>query len=106
MNTKERIVVDLNAIMETYASKQHNVILLNDEPNTPNPTPFEYVILVLMTVFNKDEMTAEANTMEAHICGNCIIGTYDYDEAEKLVNQAYALNEATGFNLRFDIKSI
>lgn len=98
--TNERIVVDLNAIYENYAAKQHKVVLHNDDY-----TPMEYVILVLTSIFHKSVEDAVSDMLEAHSLGSSVIGSYDQNEAIDLVDQANALNDAFEMQLRLTIES-
>lgn len=57
--------------------KKYNVILINDDKTT-----FDFVIYILMSMFNKDRNEAEVITKNIHINGKGICGTYTKEIAE------------------------
>lgn len=75
----------MSSIIEKKHSKQilkikkpplYNVILHNDDVTT-----FDFVILVLMEIFNKNQEDATALTIQIHEQGTAIAGTYPYEVA-------------------------
>jgi ATP-dependent Clp protease adaptor protein ClpS len=79
--------------------RKHSVIVLNDDFTT-----FEFVIMVMMTVFMKthDEACEIAET--THIHQKATVGTYPLDIAKSKVAKATAMARAEGFPLRFEIQ--
>ncbi|MDO5155943.1 MAG: ATP-dependent Clp protease adaptor ClpS [Eubacteriales bacterium] len=75
--------------------KQYHVIMLNDDFTT-----MEFVVEVLMDIFHKDEMTAQAIMMQVHKNGKAIVGKYPYDIATTKVGEALARAKAEGFPFR------
>lgn len=65
-------------IVKLKTPGKYNVIFLND-----NFTPMEYVVQVLIDVFNKDFEDAKNTTLEIHEKGRGIAGTYSYEVAEQ-----------------------
>ena len=79
--------------------RKHSVIVLNDDFTT-----FEFVIMVMMTVFMKthDEACEIAET--THIHQKATVGTYPLDIAKSKVAKATGMARAEGFPLRFEIQ--
>lgn len=65
-------------IIKVKTPGKYNVIFLND-----NFTPIEYVIQLLVGIFNKDLEDAKRITLEIHEKGRGIAGTYSYEVAEQ-----------------------
>ena len=72
--------------------KQYNVIMLNDDFTT-----MEFVVSVLVDIFRKDELTAQAIMMKVHKNGQAVVGKYPYDIAVTRVNNA--LERAKNHNI-------
>jgi ATP-dependent Clp protease adaptor protein ClpS len=67
-------------------------------------TPFDYVILVLLTVFKLSHEMAEHITWVAHNSGIAPVVTRPRTEAERLVSNAHAAARADGFPLTFTLE--
>ena len=78
--------------------RKHNVIILNDDFTT-----FEFVIMVVMTVFGKTMAQAEEIAETTHIHKKATVGSYSLDIAKSKVAKATAMARAEGFPLRFEI---
>lgn len=74
--------------------KQFNVIMHNDDFTT-----MEFVVNILIDIFHKDEVTAEAIMLGVHNNGKAIVGKYPYDIAVTRVTKA--LNRAKEQNFPF-----
>jgi len=70
------------------------VLLHNDDY-----TPMEFVILVLVQVFNKSESDATSIMLHAHTRGYAVAGVYSYEIAETKVNETMALASKAQFPL-------
>ena len=79
--------------------KKHNVIILNDDFTT-----FEFVIMVMMTVFGKTQAEAYNIAETTHVQQKATVGRYTLDIAKSKVAKATSMARAEGFPLRFDIK--
>lgn len=77
------------------APDMYKVILLND-----NVTPFDFVIQVLMAIFNKDEKVALEITRSVHEIGHGIAGIYTYEIASQKHLEVRAIADANGFPLQ------
>ena len=79
--------------------KQYNVIMHNDDFTT-----MEFVVGVLMDIFHKDEITAQALMLNVHKKGRAVVGKYPYDIASTKVNAALSRAEDEGFPFRMTIE--
>lgn len=97
MNTELSVTED-TTINFTVPSK-YKVILLNDDK-----TPMQFVIELLVHIFNKDPAEAEAVTMEVHAKGRGIAGVYFFEIAEQKVHEATVISRNNGYPLSFKIE--
>lgn len=81
--------------------KQYNVIMHNDDFTT-----MEFVVAVLVDIFHKDEVTAQAIMLGVHKQGKAIVGKYPYDIAVTKVNAALSRAKAEGFPFRMTIEEV
>jgi ATP-dependent Clp protease adaptor protein ClpS len=65
---------------EIKTPKMYKVILLNDDYTT-----MEFVVRILMSVFNKSAIEAEKIMFDVHYKGKGIVGLYTYDIAKTKV---------------------
>lgn len=72
--------------------KRYKVIMHNDDF-----TSMEFVIFVLMNIFNKNEMEANDLMMKVHKGGSAMVGTYSYDIARSKVEETTLLARQEGF---------
>ena len=72
--------------------KRYKVIMHNDDF-----TSMEFVIFVLMNIFNKNEMEANDLMMKVHKGGSAMVGTYSYDIARSKVEESTLLARQEGF---------
>ena len=79
--------------------RKYNVIILNDDFTT-----FEFVIMVVMTVFGKTEAEACNIAETTHVHQKATVGSYTLDIAKRKVAKATAMARAEGFPLRFEIQ--
>lgn len=80
--------------------RKHRVIVLNDDFTT-----FEFVIMVMMTVFMKTLEEAEDIAETTHVNQKATVGIYALDIARSKVAKAVNMARAEGFPLRFDIQA-
>ncbi len=79
-------VVEAENETQLREPQQYNVILLNDDY-----TPMDFVIEVLMRLFQKNYPNAFAVMMQVHEQGRAVAGTYPKEIAEEKIEQvAYA----------------
>lgn len=67
-----------DSITTLRGAKKYHVIMLND-----NTTPMDFVIQILMSIFNMNGEKATAVTLEIHENGRGIAGTYSFEVAEQ-----------------------
>ncbi len=75
----------------------YKVVLLNDDY-----TPMDFVVMILMTIFNKDQQAAEKIMMNVHQQGRGICGVYTFEVAETKVK----LVEITAHNEKHPLRCI
>ena len=81
--------------------KQYNVIMLNDDFTT-----MEVVVGVLVDIFRKDEVSAQAIMMMVHKNGKAVVGKYPYDIALTKVEKAISRARAEGFPFRMTLEEV
>lgn len=75
------------------------VILLNDDYTT-----MDFVVYILMYVFNKTEQEANKLMIDVHEKGKAIVGMYTYDIAKTKASQVEELAKEKEFPLKVEIE--
>ncbi|MCI7766620.1 MAG: ATP-dependent Clp protease adaptor ClpS [Oscillospiraceae bacterium] len=93
-----------NAVKERTDSrikepKQYNVIMINDDF-----TSMEFVVEVLIDIFHKDQVSAQAIMLHVHKNGQAVVGKYPYDIAVTKVGAALSRAKAEGFPFRMTVE--
>ena len=83
----------------TKDPRKYKVIILNDDFTT-----FEFVIMIMTTVFLKTLQQAEEIAETTHIHQKATVGTYSYDIAKSKVAKATAMARAENYPLSFEIE--
>jgi len=73
---------------------RYKIIILNDDY-----TPFEFVISLLVEVFNKKGEEAKAIAQEVHDLGQGVVGYYNAEVAEQKSSEATLLSRTAGHPL-------
>jgi len=73
---------------------RYKIIILNDDY-----TPFEFVISLLVEVFNKSSDEAKRVTAEVHELGQGVVGYYNAEVAEQKSSEATLLSRTAGHPL-------
>lgn len=81
-------------ITKLKAPNKYNVIMINDDV-----TPMDFVIQVLVIVFNKTQEQAKDIMLEVHEKGRSIVGTYSYEVAEQKCVETITTARKAGFPL-------
>ena len=81
--------------------KQYKVIMHNDDYTT-----MEFVIEVLMRIFNKKLEEAEKIMLDVHKVGRGVAGIYSYDIAMTKVNTAMGWAKEEGFPFKLSIEEV
>lgn len=79
--------------------RRYRVILLNDDYTT-----FEFVIMIMVSVFFKTEQEAIDIAETTHVHQQALVGTYPLDIAKSKVAKATDMARKENFPLRFDIQ--
>lgn len=83
----------------TIDDSQYNVIMFNDDV-----TPFDYVILVLNSVFNYDVEEGLGIALHIHHNGKAIVATMSMNAAYEKVEAVDAMNEHFGMLLQTNVE--
>lgn len=73
----------------------YRVLLMNDDY-----TPMEFVVEVLMDIFNKPETEALQIMLKVHVEGSGLAGVYPFEIAETKVEEVHALATSQGHPLK------
>ncbi|MBO4509247.1 MAG: ATP-dependent Clp protease adaptor ClpS [Spirochaetaceae bacterium] len=84
---------------EITAPDSYNVILYNDDYTTK-----EFVVSLLMGIFNKPETEAVSLMETVHRRGSAVIGVYSFDIAQTLAAAAIQNARNNGFPLRCELE--
>ncbi len=93
MSTKESVKERTKSRIKE--PRLYNVIMHNDDFTT-----MDFVVQVLIDIFHKDEVTAQAIMMGVHKKGHAVVGKYPYDIAATKVNAALSRAKSEGFPVR------
>lgn len=81
--------------------KQYKVIMHNDDYTT-----MEFVIEVLVRIFNKKLEEAQKIMIDVHKAGKGIAGTYSYDIAMTKANTAMSWAKEEGFPFKLSVEEV
>lgn len=84
---------------KTKEPKMYRVLLFNDDY-----TSMDFVVEILMMVFNKTAATATQVMLDVHRKGSGVCGVYIYDVAVTKVNQVHKLARQNEFPLKCGIE--
>jgi len=73
----------------------YKVILLNDDVTT-----MDFVVYILITIFNKNTATAVELMLETHNTGAAVVDVLPLEEAELRQQQVHTAARSAGFPLR------
>jgi ATP-dependent Clp protease adaptor protein ClpS len=77
------------------------VIIFNDDF-----TPVEFVIKLLVEIFNKNLKSAKDLTLEIHESGSAVAGTYSYEIAEQKCAEGTTVARGQGHPLQLKVKQV
>lgn len=69
-----------------------------------NKTPMQFVVDLLIKIFNKDQPKAHSIMMEVHTKGIGLAGVYPYEYAELKQLQSMKTAESKGYPLKITIE--
>ena len=101
MTTTTKTVTKTFTLQDIAFPKKCNVILLNDDV-----TPMNFVVEVLIGLFEHTTETAEDVMLYIHKTGKGVAGTYDPEVAEQKAYETQQLSRSKGFPLTVDIEQI
>lgn len=78
---------------------EKDVVFYNDDFTT-----MEFVVDVLVSVFNKSHEDAEQLMITVHQAGSAVVGTYTYDVAVSRTNLTRSIAKKNGFPLRVEVE--
>tara|TARA_Y100000768_G_scaffold144159_2_gene107492 strand:- start:14041 stop:14340 length:300 start_codon:yes stop_codon:yes gene_type:complete len=84
----------------TYPNR-YNVVFINDDF-----TPMDFVVQLLVEVFNKTLDEAKDVTLQIHEKGKGIAGSYNYELAEQKKAEAVAISRNNGHPLTILVEKI
>ncbi len=97
MATKDSVKERTNSRIKE--PRQFNVIMHNDDF-----TSMEFVVEVLVDIFHKDEVTAQAIMLNVHKKGQAVVGKYPYDIASTKVSTAISRAKSQGYPFRMTVE--
>ena len=81
---------------EVELERPYRVIIENDDV-----TPMDFVVLVLLTIFELPYERAEEVMYQAHLKGRAYVATFPFEEAQQRVYAAQSLARSSGYPLSF-----
>jgi ATP-dependent Clp protease adaptor protein ClpS len=81
--------------------RRFNVVFHNDDF-----TPMDFVIQLLIEIFNKNIDQASGLTMEIHQKGRAVAGTYGYEVAEQKTHEANLISRSNGHPLKITFEEL
>jgi ATP-dependent Clp protease adaptor protein ClpS len=99
--TMAKEAVATNTKTEIRYPDRFNVIILND-----NFTPMEFVVSLLIEVFNKNLEQATQITLTVHEAGKAVVGSYGYEIAEQKKDEATLLARGSGYPLKVIVEKM
>lgn len=88
--------IELVLAGEEELDRPYRVIIENDDV-----TPMEFVILVLLSIFELSIEQAESVMLQAHHNGEAYVATLPYEQAWNRVYSAHSAARAAGYPLSF-----
>ncbi|MCY6959081.1 ATP-dependent Clp protease adaptor ClpS [Clostridium brassicae] len=96
---KEKVVFEENTKVKINKPKMYKVILHNDDYTT-----MDFVVEVLIKVFNKNPIEASKIMYDVHKSGIGVAGVYPYDIAATKICRVMNLSEKEGFPLKLSME--
>lgn len=88
--------LELVVVSDEELERPYRVIIENDDV-----TPMEFVVLVLLVIFELDMERAQEIMLTAHYEGEAYVVTLPYAEAKERVYQAHSLARQNNYPLSF-----
>lgn len=84
---------------KVHYPRRYVVYIINDDF-----TPFEFVVRLLMSLFDKSEKDSWAIAYQTHNEGKGVVGIYSKDIAMSKIRKATDLARGEGYPLRLDLE--
>jgi ATP-dependent Clp protease adaptor protein ClpS len=84
---------------KTIDIRSWNVVFYNDDK-----TPMEYVVMVLVKIFNYSTEKANTTMLKIHEEGKAVIGTYTFELAEQKAAETITSARNNGYPLKVEIE--
>lgn len=94
------VTIEKNKV-RTKKPKHYKVVMHNDDYTT-----MEFVVDILMNIFNKKLEEANKIMIDVHKRGKGIAGIYPYDIAVTKVSTAMAIAEEEGFPFKLTVEEV
>ena len=88
--------VEYVVVSDEDLERPYRVIIENDDI-----TPMDFVVLVLLTIFELTPDRAQAVMLEAHNSGHAYVCSLPYEDARDRVYTAHSVARASGYPLSF-----
>ena len=98
-NEKEKIQSNTKSLLTIGEPKQYYVIMHNDDK-----TPFDFVVDILVGLFNHDKDTAADLAHKIHTDGKAIVGMYNLEIAEQKVEETVKASRVANYPLSVSIE--
>ena len=79
--------------------KKFKVIILNDDT-----TPMDFVVSILMNIFNHSEAVAKELMLQVHTEGAAVAGIFPYEIADQKVNETRIIVEQHRYDLQVELE--
>ena len=98
-NEKEKIQSANKSLLTIGEPKQYYVVMHND-----NKTPFDFVVDILVGLFNHDKDTAAELAHKIHTDEKAIVGMYNLEIAEQKVEETVKASRVANYPLSVSIE--
>jgi ATP-dependent Clp protease adaptor protein ClpS len=98
-NEKEKIQSSDNSLLAIGEPKQYYVVMHNDDK-----TPFDFVIDILMALFNHDKDTSADLAHKIHTDEKAIVGMYNLEIAEQKVEETVKASRVANYPLTVSLE--
>ena len=98
-NEKEKIQSANKSLLTIGEPKQYYVVMHNDDK-----TPFDFVVDILVGLFNHDKDTAADLAHKIHTDGKAIVGMYNLEIAEQKVEETVKASRVANYPLSVSIE--
>jgi len=98
-NEKEKIQSNIKSLLTVGEPKQYYVIMHNDDK-----TPFDFVVDILVGLFNHDKDTAAELAHKIHTDEKAIVGMYNLEIAEQKVEETVKASRVANYPLSVSIE--